>query len=116
MTKIDRQPKVAVSIPPTIGPADSALAPPAAHTPTARARSAGVAKVWLSRASEQGTRTAAPAPCTDRAISNTAKVGATPAQIEATVSTTNPATSARFAPIRSPRAPADMINAANTTV
>ena len=116
MKKIARQPSVEVSSPPTSGPAESATLAPAAHRPTARARSRGSGWVWVSRLSEHGTSTAAPAPCRARAATSTGRLGASPHSADAAVNTTKPAVKTRLAPTRSPSAPAERISAANASV
>ncbi len=116
MKKIARHPRVAVSTPPTSGPADRAALAPTAQRPIARLRSRGSEKVWLSRVSEHGTSRAAPAPWSARAAMSTASDGASPQIAEATVNTENPAMNTRLAPIRSPSAPALRMSAANATV
>ena len=116
MKKIARQPSAAISAPPTSGPPDSATDAPAAQSPTARDRSAGAGKAWLSRISEHGTRIAAPSPWTARAATSRPRPGARPHAADATVNTAKPATNTRRAPTRSPSAPAERMNAANAIV
>jgi hypothetical protein len=116
MKKIARHPSVAISAPPTTGPPDSPIDAPAAHMPTARARSRGSWKAWLSRINEHGTSTAAPSPCNARAPIRTPSDGASPQSADAAVNSANPPTTTRRAPTRSPNAPADRMNAANMIV
>ena len=116
MKKMLRQPKPAMSSPPTTGPADSATLAPAAHSPTARLRPASSGKAWLSRASEQAPRSAAPAPWTARAAISTGMSGARPQAIDAATNTTKPTLYTRRAPNRSPSAPPERIRAANINV
>ncbi len=72
--------------------------------------------MWFSRLSDDGTRRAAPIPWIARAVTRTAKLGAKPQAIDASVNSTNPPTNIRLAPIRSPSAPAVRMKAANVTV
>ena len=116
MKNTARQPIVSISTPPTSGPPDSAAAAPAAHQPIARARSAGAANAWLRRISEHGTRTAAPKPWIARAAISAPMLGARPHAADAVVKSAKPATKTRRAPIRSPSAPAERMNAAKAIV
>jgi hypothetical protein len=61
MKKINLQ-LISVSTPPSTGPDDDAMAPPIAHTATARPRSRGLGKAWLMSAIVAGIITAAADP------------------------------------------------------
>ena len=74
MKKMLRQPREAMSRPPTTGPPDRAALAPAAHCPMALARRRGSVNVWLSRASEQEPSSAAPMPCTALAAMSAANI------------------------------------------
>src|ERR1700759_3639110 len=75
--KIQRQPKLAVSRPPMIGPTADAAPATADQAPKAIPRSRP-SKVLLIRAIVVANIAAAPRPCTPRAASSTATLGATP--------------------------------------
>ena len=116
MKKTRRQLAVWVSTPPSTGPEAAAIPLTAPQTPTARARAPGSSYAAPSRASEDGTRTAAAVPWTSRATMREPVPGASPHAAEATTNTPRPAAKVRWAPKRSPSDPADSSSAANVSV
>jgi hypothetical protein len=115
MMNTSRQSTV-VSSPPSGCPTSPATAPPTAQTPSARARRRLSGKVSRISAIEAGSRTAAPAPWTQRAATSAPIPGPAAQAADASVNVTMPSPSAFFAPIRSARLPANNSMAANSRV
>lgn len=93
--KIARQPIPSTRAPPSSGPAGRARLPMPAHTPMARARSAGSGKARPMTASVPGSSSAAPAPCATRAAISAVTVGASPQASDPAPKTASPASTTR---------------------
>ncbi|GAB3431217.1 hypothetical protein GCM10027569_78160 [Flindersiella endophytica] len=102
--------------PPSGWPMSPATAPPTAQTPSALARARGSGKASRIRAIDAGSMTAAAAPWTPRAAISTPMLGAAAHPADASPNTSRPSQSARLAPIRSARLPANSNSAANNSV
>jgi len=111
-----RQPASATSIPPSSGPAAIPMPPAAVHQPTSRCRIRSSVADVVPKTSALGSRRAAPAPWTSRALSNISIEVAVAQTAEAAVKTSRPATNVRFAPSVSVIAPAPSITAAKESV
>lgn len=100
---------ISLRTPPVAGPAAASAEPPIAQIETARACWPGPANASRSSASEAGTITAAPAPCTSRVPISTPRFGADPQSAEAATNTARPAprTPGAHRSGRSRTAPAD---------
>ena len=111
--KTQRQSANSASRPPSGGPDAAASAAAAPHVPTAAARRPTGYSGRIS-ASETGTVTAAPAPCTTRAATSASQLGATAHAADAATNSAIPPRKTRLRPRRSARPPAGTSNAAMT--
>ena len=105
-----------VSKPPSSGPTAPATAPPTAQIPSAFARRRASGNPSRISAIVAGNMMAAPAPWTNRAAMRAPVVGAAAQATDASRNTAIPHPSARFAPMRSDRFPANSSNEANIRV
>ncbi len=113
--KIARQSTALVRMPPSTGPAASAIPPTAAQVAIPFARAPGSANASRTRASEEGSSSAAATPCSSRAPIRTPIEGAAAQASEAMVKAIIPAEYTRETPIRSPSAPLESNSAAKVT-
>jgi hypothetical protein len=116
MRKALRQPYASTSRPPSAGPTAAAVDTIPPHRLMARARSRGSSKVARRIASELGTNSAAPTPCSTRAATSATTEGASPHPAEAATNTASPARNTVRAPMRSLNSPPVRIRAAKLSV
>src|SRR3954447_10171292 len=115
MKNAHRQLRLDTTSAPRVGPKAPAAAPIAPQMATATG-TLSRGNVCSTRASDAGTRIAAPAASTISAPTSTPTVGASPRSIEPTVNTTTPIRNIRRRPTRSARRPLGISSAANTRV
>jgi len=108
-----RQFAAATSSPPSEGPNPAAAAPTADSSATPWERCSG-GNAFSTSARADGTRKAAPSPCTTRKAISTSADGATAHSSEPTVNSSRPKTNTRRRPSRSATPAPAMRNAANT--
>ncbi len=108
-----RQLPSSTSAPPIGGPRPEARAADAPQRPMAWAR-LSVGNASTTRASDAGTRIAAPRACTTRNAMSTSTFGAMAQRTDAIVKSVTPLMKARLRPSRSARRPETTRNAANT--
>ncbi len=114
--KIERQPTVSTSSPPTSGPAAIEMPTTAPHTPIARARSRESVKVLVMIDMATGLSMDPPTACTIRAAISRFRSGAREQSREPSENTTRPAMKTRLRPIRSAVEPASISRDARTRV
>lgn len=112
--KMNRQPTVSVSTPPSIGPKATLDAAANAHAAVARARSAGNAAAAI--ANPCGSITAAASPWPARAASSAGSEGAAAHSSDIAANAANPIRNSRRRPNRSPTDPAVSSTAAKATL
>jgi hypothetical protein len=104
-----------VSRPDTSTPIAAPVPPIAAHTPSARLRSAP-AKVVVVIDNADGDINAAPTPCTARPVTSMPPLVASPHTSDATVNSASPTSSVRRAPNACASPPPNTISPPNTSV
>ena len=101
--KIHCQDNPWATAPPITGPASTASPITLLKIPSAQARRSG-GNAALSSASDSGSTSAAPAPCTARAVTSAPAPGESAHAADAAVNSPRPAASIRRRPSRSPSA------------
>ena len=103
--KIHSQPRYFVSTPPSSTPTAAPLPATAPQIPSALFRSAPSSNVVVTMESAAGETTAAPKPCTPRAMIRTPSDHARPQRSDAAVKTATPTMKTRLRPSRSAARP-----------
>ncbi len=114
--KIERQPTVCTSSPPTTGPAAMLMPTTPPQTPMARARSFGSVKVLVMIDIATGLSIEPPTAWSIRKATSQGRLGAMLHRAEETVKTTRPAWKTRRRPTRSAVEPASISSEARTRV
>ena len=115
MRKIERQPTVSTSQPPSGGPSAVVIAPAAAQVPIAGPRALPLyAAPMIARLA--GVSSAAAMPCAIRAAISQIVEGASAQASEAAVKPTKPTTKARRRPKRSPAEPPSRMRLASVSM
>ena len=113
--KIQRQPTVSVSSPPSSVPSAAPAAPTNAYTPIARARSVGSGNSAAIMPSTTADAIAAATPCPNRASTSIVASTDPPHSSEASTNNSSPVTSLRRRPYSSPSRPAISSNPPSCT-
>ena len=114
--KMDRQPAVETSMPPSTGPRAMDTPTTAPHTPTACARSLGSVKVLVMIDMATGLSIDPPTACSMRNTTRRPRLGARLQSSDPAEKTVRPRTNVRLRPNRSAMEPDSMSKLARTSV